>query len=100
MKVKLIKYDYDSDYYSFFISKYDDLPVPTSYSIASSFGLSTKVFVDILIDKVIKHNDITFERSANGVIYNVIFKLNNTPKDVYIERFKNFFVKELTLLSF
>lgn len=69
-----------------------------SRKISQAFNTLEKTYVNTLINKVIKHEDYIFCENYQGRIFNVVFKLNDTPEEVYIERFKNIFTEELTNL--
>lgn len=63
--------------------------------IAKLFNLDTNIYEKTLIAKVIKHEN--FEK----VVYNpdLIFSQNGVPMKTYIERFKEAFAPQLTLLT-
>lgn len=96
MRIILIE-ECSDNYYCFSINGRKDF-IFTSRKMSEAFEMLEKTYVENLIDKVIKHNDYILCENNCGRVYNIIFKLNNTPKEVYIERFKNVFMKELTNL--
>lgn len=67
----------------------------SSGGIASFLNLNTDTYNNILIEKVIKHNDYTISNKNKDLI----FKHLNAPKETYIERFKDTFANQLTLLA-
>ena len=67
----------------------------TSGGFSILFNIDVDIFNQLLIDKVIKHKNYLIERD-NKDMY---FTLNGLPKETYIERFKDAFTNELTLIS-
>lgn len=96
MKIVLIE-EYFDNYYCFSIDRGKDF-IFTSRKISQAFNTLEKIYVNTLINKVIKHEDYIFCENYQGRIFNVVFKLNDTSEEVYIERFKNIFTEELTNL--
>lgn len=72
----------------------------TSGKIAKKFNLDLDTYNDILIRKVIKHNNFVISPNGSSIFSkDVTFDLNEAPAETYIERFKNVFCEELVLLS-
>ena len=73
----------------------DNFSAATSKEFADLFNLDTNTYNKLLTDKVIKHSNYTID------VYNkdLMFDLNNISKEIYIERFKDTFSNELTLLA-
>lgn len=97
MEVKLIDVDGES-YFSVIVDEVTSFGV--SEFISKAFGLNIDEYNKLLINEVIKHNDYEIEQNTYDVFYkNVTFKKNSIPDVVYLKRFRDIFVKELTLLS-
>lgn len=67
----------------------------SSSAITNLLNLDLIKYNKLLIEKVIRHEDFIVDQYTKDVS----FMLNNISKKTYIERFKNTFVKELTLIS-
>lgn len=70
----------------------------TSACISELFNINIDDYNKILIEKVIQHNLYFTNIATSQKGDDIVFKLNDISKEVYIERFKNTFNKELTLL--
>lgn len=77
----------------------------TSGSIANLLNLDVDTYNDRLIREVIQHPCFKNVFAANFPFLkakldrNIVFYLNDVPKETYIERFKEVFVEQLTLLE-
>lgn len=77
----------------------------TSSSIANLFNLNLDTYNEILVKEVIKHpcfesrNFMKFPFLGVESNKDIVFYLNDIDEEVYIERFKNVFAKQLTLLK-
>lgn len=80
--------------YNYFVLISNDKCFSHSVDIASLLNLNVHVYNKLLIEKVIKHDNYHLRYDSG-----IFFKLNNIPKETYIERFKDTFNKELTLLA-
>lgn len=101
MKVDLIKLFTGDLYFEVVSSK---SVCSTSNNIANLFNLDVDKYNDLLINEVIKHSNYKTNRSVNSFVFNtstidIVFHLNDVPKEIYIERFKETFFNELTLLT-
>lgn len=67
----------------------------TSKMISNLLNLNLTTYNRLLIEKVIKHEDFAIDQYTKDVS----FMINNIPKETYIERFKDIFIKEITLLT-
>ena len=66
----------------------------TSKGISKLLNLDTDLYNKLLVEKVIKHDHYTKSDYYNDYE----FDLYNTPEEVYVERFKETFLNELTTL--
>ena len=84
----------------FLISIDDDNYLCTSEQIAKFLNLPVQTYNQILINKVIMHEDynVTREKCANR--FDLDFNRRGINKSIYIERFKEAFLEELTLAYF
>lgn len=73
----------------------------TSESISKLLNLDTDLYNKLLIEKVIKHDDykINDRRLFPSCTKHLSFQLNDIPKEIYIERFKEAFADQLILLT-
>lgn len=97
MKIKLQKFLGGEAYFEIVINRYH---YDTSREISNILNLNIDVYSDILIKEVIKHN---FHRYCDiidefNLCKDTIFKLRDVSEEVYIERFKEAFADQLTLL--
>lgn len=67
----------------------------TSRSISELFNINVDLYNQLVVDKVVKHKNYVIDKFEKDLT----FKHNNISKNTYIERFKNTFINELTLLS-
>lgn len=98
MKLDLIDMEGES-YFSLTINEV------TSYGaselISQALGLNIDKYNEILIEKVIQHEDYRVEENIYDILYkDVTFKKNLIPNSVYLKRFKEAFHKELILFQF
>lgn len=79
----------------------DDRSYYTSYEISKQLGLNVNLYNKILVEQVIKHKIYSKNEEAQlvSLMHDLSFSLNKVKPEVYIERFKDVFAKELTLLS-
>ena len=92
MKIDVFMFRDEEAYFSIFIS---DAAFYTSKNIANLFNLDIDYYNNLVIDKVIKHEDFTIDEYTNDLA----FKHNNISKEIYINRFKEVFADQLTLLA-
>lgn len=92
MKIKLTKL-FTGEFY-FEIINNDDV-YSTSKEISKAFNLDVDVYNSILANKVIQHKQYNYIY----IYEDLVFYLNNISMKTYINRFKNTFIKELTLLA-
>lgn len=73
----------------------------TSYEISKQLGLNVNTYNKILVEQVIKHGIYSLNKEAQiiSLINDLSFSLNKVKPDIYIERFKNTFARELMLFS-
>lgn len=75
--------------------RFDNEPTAcTSKGISKLFDLDVNTYNKLLIDKVIQHN----KYSINPDTKDLLFVLNNTSEEVYLNRFKEIFTNQLTLI--
>ena len=72
----------------------------TSEEISKIFNLDIDVYNRILANKVVRHKNYTMCLNGNIDAYkDLVFDLCNIPKETYIDRFKETFTEQLTLLA-
>lgn len=83
--------------YYFAVILNEDNFLCTSKQIANFLSLPVKTYNQLVIDKVIKHDGyrIVGKNYANG--FDLDFERRDCEKSVYVERFKQTFLEELTL---
>ena len=67
----------------------------TSRSISELFNINVDLNNQLVVDKVVKHKNYYIYRLSKDIE----FDLCNVSKEIYIERFKNIFTEQLTLLT-
>lgn len=92
MKINLFTFDTNKAYFEV-STEYN--PAYTSRSISNLFDLDLDTYNKILIDKVIQHNFYDLDKFDKDLT----FSHNDIPKEIYIERFKDTFNKELIMLA-
>lgn len=72
-----------------------------SLKISNLLNLDTNLYNKLLIEKVIQHDNYKESTFKSGTIIfkDVSFKLQDTSTKTYLNRFKEAFSKELTLLT-
>lgn len=104
MKIELTRFKCNN--YNFSITIEDNCFM-TSGSISKLLNLDIITYNNALIKYVIQHNkyesnlflDYFVPNTSNKNDKDITFHLNDVSEEVYLERFKNTFNKELTLLS-
>lgn len=102
MKINLLTNNPKESYFSIIIN---DTTLYTSLEIAYLLNLNVKFYNKLLIDKVIKHEHYKVENYAEFNLEDIVsggdlvFDLYNTPEETYIDRFKETFTEQLTLLA-
>lgn len=100
MNFKVIVVEYDNNF--MFVLDTPRKIYGSSYLLSKILNVDQTEFNRILVEKVIQHDHyiITDNSTHNQYSSNdFYFKLNYTSRETYIERFKNTFNKELTLLA-
>lgn len=92
MKIDLTEFGINRNYFCISIGNRD---VYSGKSISKLLNLDVDTFNQILIDKVVKHKNYYIYRLSKDIE----FDLCNVSKEIYIERFKNIFTEQLTLLT-
>lgn len=98
MEINLLKFLGKEAYFEIITN---EIYCSTSREISNVFNMNIDDYNEILINEVIKHDryrpcDIADEFNLRK---DLIFKLNNTPEEVYINRFKEVFINQLTSLA-
>lgn len=99
IKIELEKQFSSSKAY-FYITIDKNVIAATSFKISKHFGLDIDIYNDILAKKVIQHGDFLIS-PGNGSVFSkdIAFALHNISAETYVERFKEVFCKELTMLA-
>lgn len=71
----------------------------TSKSIARLLNIPVETYNQLLIDKVIKHKFFKLHSHGAGVCADLTFDLKCLSKEDYLQRFKDTFSEQLTLLT-
>lgn len=85
-------------------TRYFVIDIPETYICSSNymsemFEMTKEGFENTLVMKVIKHNDLLIYKDQNDeTSFDISFKSNGIPDEVYIDRFKEAFATQLTLL--
>lgn len=69
-----------------------------SEKISNMLDLDVDTYTNLLIEKVIQHNNYK-TYTYNCSEKDTLFKLNDILKETYVERFKDAFADQLTLLA-
>lgn len=99
MKVTLLQSIFGNNCFGIRI---DEVVYHTSKTISKILNLDVDTYNQILIDKIIKHHNYDIIKDFCTIpnhAKNLSFNLNNVSKEVYINRFKEVFNKELILLA-
>lgn len=91
MTIRLGKASKDQCYFIAFAK----FTVCTSRGFSILLNIDIDLFNNLLITKVIKHSSYTMYKNHKDVE----FILNDTPEETCINRFKEIFINELTLLA-
>lgn len=91
MEIKLIKDKFTDK--CFFLIHSEDLIAFSSEGIASALNITVEQYFDTLAKEVIRHGNISIKSS------NKIFLSKGISNEVYVERFKEAFAPQLTLLA-
>lgn len=96
----ILKEDNDEFYFSI-ISDFKDGKIVrnTSELISKALGLDIIHYDEILINKVIQHKHYRIENNEIFGKGDVFFYDEGLRKEVYVERFKEVFLEELTVLA-
>lgn len=81
----------------FMIGLSDNNCLCTSEQIARFLNLPIRTYNDLLIKKVIRHDDYRVIGESRANRFDLDFNRKGIDKSVYIERFKETFLEELTL---
>lgn len=71
----------------------------TSRAISETLGLGIEKYNKILIEKVIRHDNYRIEEDDDFGECDLFFYSEGVSKEIYIERFKEVFLKELTTFA-
>lgn len=99
MKIYLAKFSKDEAYFEIFN---DNKLLNTSSEIAKFFNMNVDLYNKLLIDKVIQHDNYEIEHCSEhnpDNIQDLSFNLNYKPRETYLNRFKETFIDQLTLIS-
>lgn len=97
MKIELNKLLSDDLYFEIILN--EDV-YSTSEEIAEALNLSTDIYNEILIEKVICHKDYTLCKNARYDVYDdLVFLAHDISRETYLKRFKEAFTKQLILLA-
>lgn len=94
MKIELVNYTNVENWFKIVI---DGKEISSCRCIAKLFNLDIDTYNKLLIEKVIQHD--SYYETDFGEEDDFEFGLNNIPKEVYVERFKETFLEELTTLA-
>lgn len=83
---------------SYFEIANDGKLLSDSQEISNLLNLDVDVYIELLAKNVIKHNNYK-TYNYNCTEKDILFKLNDIPKETYVERFKDAFTNQLTLLA-
>ena len=98
MEIRLTDFSVTHNYFSIFMNNRN---IYTSKSISKLFNLDIDTFNKLLVDKVIQHDNYIIESHPvvePERVKDLLFRLNDVPKEIYIERFKETFTNQLTLI--
>lgn len=79
--------EHDGDYYS------------TSEEIANFFNLDVDLYNQLLVDKVIQHNNYSISEESEYNTFDALFGRECIDDETYVDRFKEAFAPQLTLLA-
>lgn len=103
MEYDVYIYEYISSEKFCFVVDFGMEDCDTSKAIADLFKMSVDNYNEILINKVIKHDKYRVETFTDmykvSYVRDVTFVLNGTLESVYVNRFKEAFAPQLTLLT-
>lgn len=80
---------------AYFIINIGHVNLYTSKEISNLFNLNLDIYNKLRMEKVIKHKNLF----SNSNEEDIIFYLNGTDKETYLNRFKESFADKLTLLA-
>ena len=92
MIIKIVQYKASRSYFEMHVQ---GRVAYTSKGISKLLNLDLDLYNKLLVEKVIKHNHYVKSKYHNDFE----FDLCNTPEEIYIERFKETFINQLTLLT-
>ena len=70
----------------------------TTPDISKCFNISLEEYENRIINNVVRHRDVEVTFASDFSRRNVAYKENNISEEVYVERYKEEFAKELILL--